>query len=211
MKIVNVKGYEGLYCVTDEGVIFSLKSGLEIKPALRFDGYCQVTLNRNGEKHTVNLHCVVYSSFHTRKKELVIDHIDGDKTNNRLSNLRQITTRENTARAKTNKYARGVKYISHLDKYGAEIGIDGERFYLGAFETPDTAHEAYLKAKSDWEKDGIKPEKADRSTKLCKTCGRTLPIDDFYYIKNHGRSWMCKQCSREYSKRKRDEKRDSSE
>lgn len=34
MNIVNVVNYEGLYCVTDEGDIFSLKRGVKLKPHL---------------------------------------------------------------------------------------------------------------------------------------------------------------------------------
>lgn len=34
MNIVNVVNYEGLYCVTDEGYIFSLKTGVKLKTHL---------------------------------------------------------------------------------------------------------------------------------------------------------------------------------
>lgn len=203
MNIVNVVNYEGLYCVTDEGDIFSLKRGVKLKPHLEKSGYMSVVLSKNGEKHTYRVHTIVFNSFNKRNNELVIDHIDGNKINNKLSNLRQIHTRENTARSMTNKYGRGVKYYKNINKYGSCISINRTRYYLGVFPTAEQASNAYIEALNNWELHGILPTVKDRNIKYCKVCGRELPIDDFYLIKGHGRSWMCKSCSREYSKNKR--------
>lgn len=64
MNIVNVVNYEGLYCVTDEGDIFSLKRGVKLKPYLEKSGYMSVVLNKNGEKHTYRVHTIVFNSFY---------------------------------------------------------------------------------------------------------------------------------------------------
>lgn len=82
MNIVNVVNYEGLYCVTDEGYIFSLKTGVKLKTHLEKSGYMSVVLSKNGKKHTYKVHTIVFNSFNKRNNELVIDHIDGNKTNN---------------------------------------------------------------------------------------------------------------------------------
>lgn len=205
MRVINIVGYEGLYAVTDEGQIYSLKQGIQLKPAMNAGGYLIVSLNKDGVKHTVPIHKAVYYSFNsyrklTRTDLLVIDHIDGDRTNNRLDNLRKITTRENTSRAKTNMYGKGVHYFKNIDKYGAEITINGTRYHLGTFLTPQEASEHYYAALSAYNENGNLPVKKDKSVKYCKQCGTTKPISEFYYIKGHGYQTLCKECQRAQSK-----------
>jgi hypothetical protein len=81
-----------------------------------------------------------------------IDHRDGDKKNNRFSNLRDVTTQvniQNQRRAtKANKSGLlGAAFNRRLGKYVSGIGVAGRTVYLGVFETAIEAHEAYLKAK----------------------------------------------------------------
>ena len=133
MKVINIIGFEGLYAITDDGRIFSLKNGKEIKTNLNSKGYLFANLCKNGIKTPVYVHKAVYYSFHNygfliRKDNLVIDHIDGNRTNNCLENLRRITSRENTARAKSNKTGyRGVSYREKLNKYSTEISFNKEK------------------------------------------------------------------------------------
>ena len=80
----------------------------------------------------------------------MIDHRDGDATNNRWSNLRQATASQNGANARRRRQnASGYKGVS-LDKrsgrYRASIGGNGRRIYLGTFDTPQEAHAAYVAA-----------------------------------------------------------------
>lgn len=198
MRIINVIGYEGLYAVTDDGRIYSLKRGEEIKPEVNEYGYLMVSLSKNNHKYTVAVHKAVYYSYHqlTRTDNLVIDHIDGDKTNNHLSNLRKITTRENTSRAKNSKYGRGVCYYKHLDKYGANISIDGVSYHLGVYETSKDASDAYWTALDAYEKHGELPYKRDRNYKKCPQCGRVLPLSAFYAVRGHGHPGPCRECQR---------------
>ena len=204
MKIVNVLGYEGLYAVTDEGDIYSLKKGRIKKKLLDKDGYYKVGLNKNGIQKTYKVHQIVYYSFNGKNNDdLVIDHINSIKTDNRLENLRKLTNRENSARNRTHKYGRGVRYFKKLDKFGATISINKERFHLGVFKSEEEAREAYKNACSNWEEKGILPFKPDRTVKLCKRCGRILPKSEFYYVKTHGSSWLCKECSKEAMRERR--------
>lgn len=205
MKIINVVGYEGLYAVSDEGQVFSLKKGEPLLPSIDKGGYLKVSLNKNGERKTVPIHKIVFYSFNACRKlkrtdELVIDHIDGNKTNNRLENLRKITTRENTSRAKTNLYGKGVHHFKHLGKFGADITINKVRYHLGVFQTPEEAAAAYQSALDTYNANGTLPFKRDRTVKTCKQCGKTKPIDEFYYIKGHGYQTYCKECQRALSK-----------
>lgn len=204
MKIINVLGYEGLYAVTDEGDIYSLKKGEMLKKRINKAGYYEVVLNKCGIHKTCRVHQVVYNSFHGKEyNDLVIDHINSIKTDNRLDNLRKITNRENVSRSKTNRYGKGVRYFERIKRFGAEISISKTRYYLGTFQTQKEASDAYKKALSDWENKGVLPFKPDRTVKLCKRCGRVLPKSEFYYVKSHGSSWLCKECSKESMRERR--------
>jgi len=78
-----------------------------------------------------------------------IDHIDRDRANNRFSNLRRATTRENTQNvdAKSKNIA-GLRGVSpHASKWRARIRIDNRLKLLGSFDTPELAHAAYIEAK----------------------------------------------------------------
>jgi hypothetical protein len=76
-----------------------------------------------------------------------IDHIDGIKTNNLISNLRLATRQENCAnRAKpiTNKSGyKGVSLHKKSGKWIAQISIDGKRNTIGYYNTAEEAHNAY--------------------------------------------------------------------
>ena len=164
MKIVNVIGYEGLYAVSDQGVIYNLKRGTIVKPTKDKSGYLSVILTRDGVQYPTKVHKVVFYSFVgqdglTREDSLVIDHLDGDKTNNALYNLRKTTTRENTSRSKTPKYGRGFHFYEKICKFGAEIQINKVRYFLGTFDSAEDASIAYETALERYEKDGILPEK----------------------------------------------------
>jgi hypothetical protein len=81
-----------------------------------------------------------------------IDHKNGCKTDNRLSNLRSVTRAENQqnqANAKAhNKSGLLGAHISPDGSIYSEITVAGERVRLGRFNSPEEAHAAYLKAKA---------------------------------------------------------------
>ena len=78
---------------------------------------------------------------------LFIDHIDGNKLNNHISNLREVTIKqnnENRGAQKNNKIGiKGVSYNKKLKKYIAQIQHQGINYYLGLHETPEQAKLAY--------------------------------------------------------------------
>jgi hypothetical protein len=84
----------------------------------------------------------------------LIDHKDGDRLNNAISNLREVTVGVNTQNMrramKTNKSS-GMLGVSasrsKLNPWKAQIRIDGAITHLGSFPTKEAAHEAYVAAK----------------------------------------------------------------
>lgn len=80
-----------------------------------------------------------------------IDHIDGDPTNNRISNLREATQSQNQQNKhrpnRTNKSGcLGVQSRKN-GKFVAEIQIEKRRVYLGIFENLDDADAAVIEAR----------------------------------------------------------------
>lgn len=202
MRLKNVIGYEGIYAVSDEGSVFNLKKGGEIKQTVT-KGYCRVMLQ--GKMFFV--HRIVFEAFHGKLVDgLVIDHIDGNPLNNNVSNLRQITSRDNVSvgyRRKKNHKERptGVSYFENIKKYGAYIQIEKEKFHLGVFDTMEDASMAYKFARDNWMQNGIKPTKKDTSKKYCKECQQIKPREDFYIKSNGWASCLCKECTKKTKKK----------
>lgn len=82
-----------------------------------------------------------------------IDHIDGDRLNNRIANLRDVSravNSQNERRARSSNKSCGLLGVSaSLSKWRALIRVDGKKLYIGTFDTPKAAHEAYLSAKRE--------------------------------------------------------------
>lgn len=81
-----------------------------------------------------------------------IDHKDTVKHHNWINNLREVTrlgNNQNHRKANSNSKLDliGVHFDKRLGKYTAQIGVNNKKIYLGAFDTAEEAHEAYLMAK----------------------------------------------------------------
>jgi hypothetical protein len=81
-----------------------------------------------------------------------LDHINGDRDDNRPANLRLATTAENNQNqhglpAHNTSGERGVSWDGSRDKWTAHISVDGKPKNLGRFDSKDQAAEAYREAK----------------------------------------------------------------
>jgi len=148
-----LKGYEGMYEVSNLGNVKSLKCGREkfLKAGVASHGYYTVALCKDGNKKTKNVHVLVAESFlnhNPNGHKLVINHIDLDKLNNNVSNLEIVTTRKNTNQKhikSTSKYV-GVCWFKRDKKWRAAIVINGKSKYLGLFTDEKEASNAYQTA-----------------------------------------------------------------
>ena len=82
-----------------------------------------------------------------------IDHINGDRSDNRLVNLRAVSRAENMQnqampRSKVSGFLGVTRHDD--DKWRARITVAGIRFHLGVFNTPEEVSEAYLVAKKQF-------------------------------------------------------------
>ena len=99
----DIPEYEGLYQASNLGRVRSLPrtttSGRIIKPYNNpHNGYVYVTLSKNNRRIGKRLHRLVIGAFNG-ESELQVNHIDGDKRNNKLDNLEYCTQSENMKHA----------------------------------------------------------------------------------------------------------------
>lgn len=109
-----------------------------------------ITIKLDGANYRA--HRVVYAMFHGVWPENQIDHIDGDRSNNLISNLRDVTQQINIQNQrrphKNNKTGYlGVKLCDGAKGFAAQITVNGVARELGRFSDPSEAHQVYIKAK----------------------------------------------------------------
>lgn len=96
-----VKGYEGLYSICDTGIVFSHRYNRGLNPCKAGRGYPYVVLyDEHSVAKNVYVHRLVAEHYIPNPNDLeTVDHTDGDKTNNHVSNLRWLSNGDNTRHA----------------------------------------------------------------------------------------------------------------
>lgn len=101
----------------------------------------------NGRKVWMYLHRFVWEAVYGKIPDgMQIDHINQDKLDNRLSNLRVVTPAENSRNRPSLAGTRGVSYIGRLRKWRARIKRNKVEYNLGFFATEQEASSAYNEA-----------------------------------------------------------------
>lgn len=98
------------------------------------------------------LHRLAWLYVHGRWPEHVIDHINGDPADNRISNLRDIpqsVNMQNQRNAKKNGSTGFLGVTRNHKRFMAQLQVGGKYHYLGTYDTPELAHAAYLTAKRE--------------------------------------------------------------
>lgn len=157
----NIKGYEGLYQVSNLGNVKSLRrivknrKGFQtlreriLKPQKHTGGYLQVGLSKERKVVLYLIHQLVGQAFlnYTIKGfDLVINHKDFDRKNNKLNNLERVTQRKNANKKhlKSASIYTGV-YKSKKGWY-SQIRTKEKQYYLGCFSSELEASKAYERA-----------------------------------------------------------------
>ena len=154
----DITGYEGAYQVSTLGRVRSLDrialdgrnvKGVILKQNKTGIGYLGVGLHKNGKQRTKKVHQLVAVTFLNHKpcgfNGLIVDHIDNNPLNNKLSNLQLTTNRHNVSKDKndyTSKYT-GVSWDKTNNKWRSAIIIDGKYNLLGRFHCELKAHLVY--------------------------------------------------------------------
>lgn len=111
--------------------------------AVVWPGYVKIKL----DDHLYFAHRLAWLYANGEWPDGLIDHIDGNKANNAISNLRIVTSAQNAARRetiRTKSPARGV--FPHGPGFVVRIHHAGKRYYLGYHSTLDAAKDAYAEA-----------------------------------------------------------------
>jgi len=131
----SVNGYEGFYLVSSLGSVKSIKRNLILKPFLcKHTGYLSVNLRCK----SFRIHVLVANAF-LEKTKTYVNHKDLNKTNNYLSNLEFVTSRENANHEKIFKgyLTPGISNINN--RFQVRIRIMGIKTYFGKYDTLEEA------------------------------------------------------------------------
>ncbi len=105
--------------------------------------------------HRIQYHQIIFYSAHgyIPHDGRVVDHIDRNKLNNKVNNLRDLSLCENARNANTSKNSTsgrtGVHYVKLNKKWSAHIYFDGKRKHLGLFNEFNDAVSAREAAEVD--------------------------------------------------------------
>jgi len=110
------------------------------------DGYKVIKTRLNARVRCFQAHRVAWLLYYGEWPDGTIDHIDRDKTNNKIANLRVVTVSQNSRNRSCRKDSvSGYKGVRKLPKgtYRIKICKDGKHFYREGFLTPEEAALAY--------------------------------------------------------------------
>lgn len=125
--------------------VANIKCGLVIaKPSK--NGYLRMHI----DGYLYYLHRLAWFYEHN-EWPIAIDHIDGDKTNNKIQNLRSATYGQNlqniSKKTKAISGFKGAYFHEKTKNWQAKIMVNRKTKSLGYFKTPEEAHQAYINGK----------------------------------------------------------------
>lgn len=125
----------------DTGLLMSNR--LKRPVGYNHDGYLSIELNK---KH-IKVHRVIWMIVHGKWPDPMIDHINGNRKDNRLCNLREVTAKQNLE----NNFGKGAVFKGVTPtktgkRWKAQITNNSKTIYLGTFDFPEDAHKVYCQA-----------------------------------------------------------------
>jgi hypothetical protein len=99
-KIKDIEGFEGLYQITTLERVWSIRRKKFMTYFKEKKGYMTVSLNKDGKQYYLRLHRLIAKAFIPNpENKPQINHLNGNKGDNRISNLEWCTARENIQHA----------------------------------------------------------------------------------------------------------------
>jgi len=135
IKLAIEKGYT---CNPEKGEVYGQNN--KLLTAKMSSGYKVFVFEYDGKKIHIKQHIFIYYCFHNKLVNC-IDHINMDKSDNRIENLREVTKQQNSFNTKAKGYSK-VK-----TGYSSYIRFNGKKIHLGNFKNEIEAKEAYQEAK----------------------------------------------------------------
>jgi len=136
----DIEDYEGYYQVSNLGRVKSIIKRKEkiLKACEDPNGYYIVTLYKDSIKKSFSVHRLVIVAFIKNEFDLPqVDHIDRNKLNNNLDNLRWVSYSENNRNTNhcdiaSSKY-NGVSWHKLRKNWRVQIGVNKKQIHLGCF------------------------------------------------------------------------------
>lgn len=97
---------------------------------------------------TPSVHRIIWLLETGKWPTFFIDHIDGNPSNNKITNLREVSHRRNCLNRSEHRKGNlfGTSYLKKTGKWMARIRINKKSKYLGVFDFEEEAHEMYKNA-----------------------------------------------------------------
>lgn len=145
----DVLGFEGRYQVSNIGNVRSILFG-RTRPKQSYEqgsGYRQIKLHADNKTKHYQLHRVIVEAFIRPMTEgEVVNHKNGNPSDNSLGNLEIVTVRENTNHGKkvSGKQRLGARETDG-GKFTSSIRVYGKLIHLGTFTNLEDAQQAYVR------------------------------------------------------------------
>jgi hypothetical protein len=134
-----IEGHEN-YSVSNFGNVRNNKTGKNLKGWITEKGYKRIELT--GKRYYVH-RLVAIGFIPNSNNKLFVDHINNDRTSNRVTNLRWVTHQENcynTSITSKNKSGhKGVGWCKNLNKWRASIKHNQKSYHIGYFDKIEDA------------------------------------------------------------------------
>ena len=131
----------------NESYIYNSKTERSLKSFINTNGYIVLKYDYDKKTHHYKLHRLIATKFIPNPLNLeFVDHIDGNRLNNHINNLRWVTNQQNHC---NRTKAKGYCWNKRDNKWMAYIIYNGKKKHLGYFNNENDAKNAYLVAKAE--------------------------------------------------------------
>ena len=129
-EFVDLKDYEGLYKINKQGEVWSCYYKRLMKPTLNKTGYYVIEIVKDKTRKQTFIHRLLAIQYLPNPNNLLmVDHIDRNKINNCLDNLRWASCRTNNLNmGKTSKSGHQNIYIDNYNQYIVNICFNKKRY-----------------------------------------------------------------------------------
>ncbi len=145
------------YIAYEDGRIYSKRMKKFLTPKINYDGYHRIQIWKNNKCKMIQWHKVIAETFLPKpsEKHIVVNHKDGNKTNNVIENLEWVTQKENIAHA----WRTGLSTRENHSKYTGFIVLDvltnEKNEYACLSEIADALQSSYFGLRNAWKKGNL--------------------------------------------------------